>query len=599
MQLQYLYIGLIIVFSGLSIYFYKELNKERKDNNENKRLLKKSFNFLNGYSQIQHNSENEFAKVVEKFDDPKWFVYRNVRWQWRKGGSINNPMNEGEVDFLLVHKDLGVVLIEVKGGKGWRYNATKDIWTIKTPNGVEEAPGPYNQLSRNSMGLRNRIQYESNKLGFKNFRPRINTFVVWANVNSDESKFGFIGYENNTIYADEFLDPKAIEEKIKKQFTLNDYKDDDLVLLFNKILNSNVKGFSLLSYSGKIADKVEKISEEIFNTYYEITNEKYKKVKIQGIPGSGKTFIATKLAEHEEKHGRKVLFLCYNILLGKKLKSLFEDSSKVSVLIFEEFINKLGISYEDEIDINGETKLLRQLSKVEEVEYIKQLLEDSIVDADQIFKFDTLIIDEAQDFYEGFWDFFTTLVEIKAAKWVICYDKNQGITHTSWTPPEYLDTPQIVLNTVIRSTKEIAKRYASLYNESVEHFGELGVEPKLILLEETDWKYVETKIKDIIEDLANESEELLSKTVLLLPHMKDVDNLSSDLINTVSVSSISRFKGLESDIVILVFPTLENLDKNYVNDTLALLYVGLSRAKTNLYFLCGKDVQELANWKVI
>ena len=205
-----------MVFSGLSIYFYKELNKERKDNKENKRLLKKSFNFLNGYSQIQHNSENEFAKVVEKFDDPKWFVYRNVRWQWRKGGSINNPTNEGEVDFLLVHKDLGVVLIEVKGGKGWRYNATKDIWTIKTPNGVEEAPGPYNQLSRNSMGLRNRIQYESNKLGFKNFRPRINTFVVWANVNSDESKFGFIGYENNTIYADEFLDPKAIEEKIKK-----------------------------------------------------------------------------------------------------------------------------------------------------------------------------------------------------------------------------------------------------------------------------------------------------------------------------------------------------------------------------------------------
>ena len=75
MQLQYIYIGLIIVFSGLSIYFYKELNKERKDNKENKRLLKKSFNFLNGYSQIQHNSENEFAKVVENFDiqDPEEF----------------------------------------------------------------------------------------------------------------------------------------------------------------------------------------------------------------------------------------------------------------------------------------------------------------------------------------------------------------------------------------------------------------------------------------------------------------------------------------------------------------------------------------------
>ena len=599
MGFQYLYISLIIVFLGISIYFYKELNKERRSNKENEQLLEKSFNFLNGYSQIQHHSENEFAKVVENFDDPKWFVYRNVRWQWRKGGSINNPMNEGEVDFLLVHKDLGVVLIEVKGGKGWRYNATKDIWTIKTPNGIEEAPGPYNQLSRNAAGLINRIRYESNKLGFKNFRPRVNTFVVWANVNSDESKFGFIGYESNTIYADEFLNPQIIEDKIKKQFTLNDYKDDNLVILFNKILNSNVKGFSLLSYSGKIAGKVEKISEDIFNTYYEITNEKYKKVKIQGIPGSGKTFIATKLAEHEEKHGRKVLFLCYNILLGEKLKTLFEDSPKVTVLIFEEFINKLGVSYSDPVTINGETKPLKELSKIEEIKYIKHSLEDSIVDANEIFDFDTLIIDEAQDFYEGYWEFFTILVENKDAKWVICYDKNQGITHTNWKPPEYLNTPQIVLNTVIRSTKEIAKRYASLYDESIEHFGEIGIEPKLVLLEETNWKYIETKIEKILEDLSVESEELLLKTVLLLPHMKDLDNFSSKVIDTVSVSSVSRFKGLESDIIILVFPTLENLDRNYINDTLALLYVGLSRAKTNLYFLCGKDVQELANWKVI
>ena len=599
MGFQYLYIGLIIVFLGISIYLYKELNKERRSNKENEQLLEKSFNFLNGYSQIQHHSENEFAKVVENFDDPKWFVYRNVRWQWRKGGSINNPMNEGEVDFLLVHKDLGVVLIEVKGGKGWRYNATKDIWTIKTPNGIEEAPGPYNQLSRNAAGLINRIRYESNKLGFKNFRPRVNTFVVWANVNSDESKFGFIGYESNTIYADEFLNPQIIEDKIKKQFTLNDYKDDNLVILFNKILNSNVKGFSLLSYSGKIAGKVEKISEDIFNTYYEITNEKYKKVKIQGIPGSGKTFIATKLAEHEEKHGRKVLFLCYNILLGEKLKTLFEDLSNVTVLIFEEFINKLGVSYSDPVTINGETKPLKELSKIEEIKYIKHSLEDSIVDANEIFDFDTLIIDEAQDFYEGYWEFFTILVENKDAKWVICYDKNQGITHTNWKPPEYLNTPQIVLNTVIRSTKEIAKRYASLYDESIEHFGEIGIEPKLVLLEETNWKYIETKIEKILEDLSVESEELLLKTVLLLPHMKDLDNFSSKVIDTVSVSSVSRFKGLESDIIILVFPTLENLDRNYINDTLALLYVGLSRAKTNLYFLCGKDVQELANWKVI
>lgn len=103
----------------------------------------------------------------------------------------------------------------------------------------------------------------------------------------------------------------------------------------------------------------------------------------------------------------------------------------------------------------------------------------------------------------------------------------------------------------------------------------------------------------IIEELEEESSQLLSNTTLLLPQLKDAENLTSQKLTKIAISSISRFKGLESDIVILVFPTLENLDNNYINDALALLYVGLSRAKTNLYFLCGKDVQELANWKVI
>ena len=58
----------------------------------------------------------------------------------------------------------------------------------------------------------------------------------------------------------------------------------------------------------KIADKVEKISEEIFNAYYEITNEKYKKIKYKGFLAR-KTFMATKLAEHEESMVEKFYFV--------------------------------------------------------------------------------------------------------------------------------------------------------------------------------------------------------------------------------------------------------------------------------------------------
>ena len=69
-------------------------------------------------------------------------------------------------------------------------------------------------------------------------------------------------------------------------------------------------------------------------------------------------------------------------------------------------------------------------------------------------------------------EFFTELVEAKQAKWVVCYDKNQTIINKNWSPPQYLDTPQLILNTVIRSTKEIAHQYSKVYKDEIEHYGE-------------------------------------------------------------------------------------------------------------------------------
>ena len=82
-------------------------------------------------------------------------------------------------------------------------------------------------------------------------------------MSSSESKFGFLADDSNTIFAEELNEPLELEKKIKKQFTNQDYSDNDLINLFRKILNNNVKGFSLVSYNGKLKSKVEKLSEEI------------------------------------------------------------------------------------------------------------------------------------------------------------------------------------------------------------------------------------------------------------------------------------------------------------------------------------------------
>lgn len=599
--MNYFYFLAIVLLSLLAFYFYVKFKKLNSKFQEKEALLEKSYSFLNNYSSVQIKSEEEFNDVVNRFSDPNWLNYRNVKWQWRKGGSINNPLEEGEVDFLLVHRELGIVLIEVKGGTGWSYDATKDRWSIKSSEGIKDAPGPYNQLSRNAAGLRNRIQFESKSMGIKNFRPPINKFVVWTNVKSTESKFGFLADDNNTIFADELVEPLALEAKIKKQFTNKDYSDSDLINLFSKILNSNIKGFSLISYNGKLSAKVEKLSEDIFNTYYDITNPEYKKIKIQGIPGTGKTFLATKLAEHEANHGKKVLLMCYNVLLGEKLKKDLSEYKNITVLTFENFINGLGISYDDNV-LNGDAEVqLKNLEKELEIEYLKNKLEDLIVEADSKYNFDTLIIDESQDISEEYWDFFTELVRAKDAKWVVCYDKNQRITHTNWKPPYYLDNPQLILNTVIRSTKEIAKTYSKLYQDELEHFGETGLLPELVLLENGNWEIAAEKLNKTLKKLKDEDKNLLWNTTILVPHTKDIPKLklNASYLKRCTVESISRYKGLESDVVIVVFPSLEGIRQHYINSTLALIYVGLSRAKSKLFLICNREVQEMCNWKVI
>ena len=548
--------------------------------------------------RVEVQSENEFASIIEKFEDPLWHIYRNVEWEWRKGGSKNNPKRHGEIDFLLVHKDFGIVMIEVKGGRGITYNAKENRWLVWKNNKQIQIEGPYEQIQRNYQNLRDKIQFEASNLELKNFRPRINSFVVWTNVNSSESKFGFMGYDENTFYKDDLADPIEVEKRIKKQFVKKDTSDEILIRLFNRVLSSKVKGFSLLSYNGKISEKVEKLSNDIFQAYYDITNPNYKKIKIQGMPGTGKTFLATKLAEHEAEQGKKVLLMCYNLLLGEKLKSLLSDYLNISVFTFEDFLNELEISYDDYVDKNFETKL-RDLDKPEEINYIKNQLDNLIVEADSHFKFDTLIIDEAQDISEKYWDFFSELVEAKQAKWVICYDKNQTITNKDWSTPLYLDTPQLILNTVIRSTKEIAQQYSKVYKDELEHYGESGLNPSISILESGSWQEANQELVKILEKIKKENEALMSSTTVLVPHSKDIVNLKSSLLEECTVESISRFKGLESDTVIVVFPSLKGIEKNYINSNLALAYVGLSRAKSSLFLICNREVQELCNWKIV
>ena len=576
--------------------------KEEKKNIEEK--YTKIVTALNTEKEFQNDAEDEFEEKVINNLKEDWEVYRNVEIEFQKGGSQNSFQERAEIDFLLFHKDYGFALFEIKGGKGWRYNSKNDRWTVWVSGEEEKKEGPYAQVANAQHVLRERLVKDGKQLGINLSWLQTVRFVVWNNMQStsDNAKFGFMDYPGNTIWQEELDEPSLLEEKIIKSFKKSPGKYDkpQELKIFKKALNQEGRGFSLVTYHGKVSQKVEKLSKDIFDAFYDITNDEFKKIKIKGIPGSGKTFLAEQLAWHESKNHKKVLFLCYNILLGEELKIKFKDEDNIKVLTFEDFINTLGISFEDEVTYKEEKRNLRNVPKEVETNYLKQKIEDEVSDAIDLYDLDTLIIDEAQDFSEEYWDFFEVLVNENKAKWAIFYDVKQNLTHENWKEPEYLNTAPLILNTVIRCTRQIADKYTKIFDDNTEHFGASGMKPELVHIEDDSWSIVNKEINSILKDIYKEDPKLIKNTTILLPHREDKEHIKISSVETgidsVPIYSIGQFKGLESDIIILAVPNKKELISDYVQDPKKLLYIGLSRAKTSLYFICNKEVQIESKW---
>ena len=144
---------IFLVFGTLLISLIIYQWRDRKTLIEKKNTLQKQVDELTKANdeeyRIEVQSEDEFASILNKFEDPLWHIYKNVEWEWRSGGSKNNPKRHGEIDFLLVHKDFGVVMIEVKGGRGITYNAKENRWLTWKNNKQIQIEGPYEQIQRN------------------------------------------------------------------------------------------------------------------------------------------------------------------------------------------------------------------------------------------------------------------------------------------------------------------------------------------------------------------------------------------------------------------------------------------------------------------
>lgn len=492
---------------------------------------------------------------------------------------INSIIKESETDFVIFHPKKGILCLEAKAGQVdyadgyWRYGSGK-----KMPK-----DGPYNQASSNKWKLKDymlskglKYELEHCKLlhgvwfidvPISKFQGKVLPPEADLQITLTKDSFGRIEEEIDKIFSLE------IPAKIKTELTERDTK---------KVLeNVLAPSFSLISLKEIEVEHTKNVFRKMLKEQVALLNylDEQNTAIINGLAGTGKTVMAVEKARRHAEKGEEVLFLCYNSFLKQHLKESYPYSR---------------VHY---FTIDG---LACKLCDTKAPDYIvlKKKLEKMLVEGN--FPFQHVIIDEGQDF--GKIELEENLIELlknnviderKNGTFYLFYDKNQIVQ--SRKLPKYIEDAdcKLTLYRNCRNTENIALTSLRLlgYKKKQKFISDavMGDIPEISFAKSSEETIglVNLLIDKYIDDGYTSVTILTCKTentTLLAEKCKD--SKYSYERGYVKFTTCRKFKGLESDVIIVV-----DIDKDTFNDVQGeqLMYVGTSRARYKLNCILNMD----------
>jgi len=312
---------------------------------------------------------------------------------------------------------------------------------------------------------------------------------------------------------------------------------------------------------------------------------------VSGVAGSGKTRLALWWAHQSARAGKNTLLSCYNDPLAKYLQSVSSDIPTLTVGPFLRTVSQLpGIPLLVEPDGKEERDAFWN---VEMIEYLYEYAVQSEV------KFDTIVLDEFQDFNDEWIEIVEKLLAGEDSKLLCVADPAQDLYDRGFFMPEG-GSPWALAELRIncRNTREIASfvrqfggglsASASPEGDPVKFIPVINTELMLEAVLAEIRQMIEVKgqsVKDIVVITGDSHERDLFYNMALSQFSfgKWEDRNESSL----ACETTKRAKGIEVDNVILA--TMNADIRN--ND----VYVGASRARTNLTIVGPESFVERFN----
>ena len=515
----------------------------------------------------------------------------------------------GEIDFLLLTRK-GIFVLEVKGG---RVSREGGIWRFTDRYGDvhEKHESPFDQASSGMFALEGDIRHEYRQddrrsrllFGFGAMFPDIMFDVTGTEADQRQ----VYDAQDRRRPITQFVDRLAAFSRERDSRSRYAPTQNDI-----EALAAFLRGdFDLVPPLGVLVESSAEHLLSLEREQYAVLDalEQYQKPRIvvQGGAGTGKTLLAVEAAKREARQDQgDVLLLCYNRLLASFLEaSLKVDPSPGSQIVVKSIFSLLHeliacSSLADEFQRKREAADADTVYRELFPEYTSLALIES-----EGPPFRTLVVDEAQDMMtQGLLDVLDGHVEggLESGRWwIFCDVNNQAAVFGAFEGQSLSRLERFGAATILptnrRNTKPIAAETVMLTRPQVHAPAVVDGIPVKYSWFDNDAAQPETLSRILNRLLAEDIDP--ARITVLSPRRLDqacasrvsdprlvqlttgnVWEFASSGSRAISYCTISAFKGLENDFIVLT--DIENLDADWWR---SVIYVGMSRARIGLQLL--------------
>ena len=523
-------------------------------------------------------AERQVFEAFQKLDD-EWMILYSVAWQ----GIREGRQGDGEADYILLHPSHGLFCAEVKGGSTIEVSGRS--WFSINKDGRHKIKDPFKQASDSKYVLRDWLSGQISEISTQ---MRFGHFVIFPSY-IQHSDMGPEAPRSIIWDKNDLRNPAESLQRVCSHWQLAGMSGT----LANQIKNKLVPQFRLL-HSGKdpvdsALDQQSQLTDQQWAAFQLLRRQ--KRALVTGAAGTGKTVLAHERAVQSANTGLRTLLTCYNRPLAQRLRSISNDVDNLTVETFHSLCQRFASS----------SQLDRTIEQSEHENFLNDQLPEVLPDAAQILgeSFETIIVDEGQDFLPHWWTALELLLRDEDSSFIVFADSNQTIYAEHWQPPFQAQPFQLEIN--CRNTREIAER---VYRTGlgVEATLETSGPPPASRTANSRTKAVDRAVEFVTQMLQAHLHEP-NRIVVLTTSLDMRDLLENatwglDIVeehgqNGLFIETVHRFKGLESDGIVLVIDPEHDLEDTAL---LRLAYVGMSRSRALLGVVAPRHTLDLIKW---